>query len=77
LSTIFVEEDDTQHQVLVFDHQTVGYSGFMGCVTHSLALTDQSLFDVGREPVISISVLAVVSAPPTRVIRLERKSWVC
>ena len=53
--TIFVEEDDTQHQVLVFDHRTVGCSGFMGCVTHSLALTDQGLFEVGRYPAVNLS----------------------
>lgn len=52
---IFVEEDDTRHQVLVFDHRPVGYSGFMGCVTHSLALTDQGLFEVGRYPAVSLS----------------------
>ena len=53
--TIFVEEDDTRHQVLVFDPRTVGYSGFMDCVTHSLALTDQGLFEVGRYPAVSLS----------------------
>lgn len=53
--TIFVEEDDTQHQVLVFDSRTVGYSGFMDCVTHSLALTDQGLFEVGRFPAVNLS----------------------
>jgi hypothetical protein len=52
---IFVEEDDTRHQVLAFDHRPVGYSGFMGCVTHSLALTDQGLFEVGRYPAVSLS----------------------
>ena len=45
--TIFVEDDDTRRQVLAFDHRPVGYSGFMECVTHSLALTDQGLFEVG------------------------------
>jgi hypothetical protein len=53
--TIFVEEDDTRHIVLVFDHQPVDYSGFMNCVTHSLALTDQGLFEVGRYPAVSLS----------------------
>lgn len=52
--TIFVEDDDTQHQVLVFDRRTVGYSGFMDCVTHSLAVTDKGLFEVGRYPAISL-----------------------
>ena len=46
--TTFIEDDSTQHQVLSFDHRPVGYSGFMDCVTHSLALTDHGLFEVGR-----------------------------
>lgn len=52
---IFVEDDDTRHQVLVFDHRPVGCSGFMGCVTHSLAMTDKGLFEVGRYPGMSMS----------------------
>ncbi len=48
----FVEFDGTGHTVLVFHPQPVGYSGFMGCVTHSLALTDLGLFEVGRFPAI-------------------------
>jgi hypothetical protein len=48
--TMFLEDDDTRHQVAVFDPEPVGLSGFMGCVTHSLALTDQGLFEVGRFP---------------------------
>lgn len=55
IPTIFIEEDSTQHQVLVFDHRPVGYSGFMACVTHSLALTDQGLFEVGRYPAASFN----------------------
>lgn len=51
----FLEFDDTQHQVLVFDPRPVGYSGFMDCVTHSLALTDQGLFEVGRYPAVSLT----------------------
>lgn len=50
----FIEFDDTPHQVLVFDPRPVGYSGFMDCVTHSLALTDQGLFEVGRYPAVSL-----------------------
>jgi hypothetical protein len=46
----FIEYDDTRHQVLAFDASPVGYSGFMDCVTHSLALTDLGLFEVGRYP---------------------------
>ena len=29
----FIEDDDTEHQVLAFDHRTVGNSGFMNCVS--------------------------------------------
>ncbi len=51
----FWEFDNTQHQVLVFDPRPVGYSGFMDCVTHSLALTDQGLFEIGRYPAVSLA----------------------
>jgi hypothetical protein len=51
----FIEYDSTLHQIRAFDHKPVGYSGFMNCVTHSLALTDQGLFEVGRYPAISLS----------------------
>ncbi|MCJ7722922.1 MAG: hypothetical protein MUP03_02200 [Anaerolineales bacterium] len=51
----FVEDDSTTHHVLVFDHRPVGYSGFMNCVTHSLALTDHGVFEVGRYPAISLA----------------------
>jgi hypothetical protein len=50
-----IEFDDTRHKVLVFDHRPVGYSGFMDCVTHSLALTDHGLFEVGRYPGVSLT----------------------
>ena len=30
-------------------------SGFMDCVTHSLALTDKGLFEVGRYPAMNLS----------------------
>jgi hypothetical protein len=40
---------------LAFDHRPVGFSGFMDCVTHSLALTDQGLFEVGRYPAMDLS----------------------
>ncbi|MBC7264787.1 MAG: hypothetical protein H5T64_10610 [Chloroflexi bacterium] len=46
--TRFVETDGTVHQVIWFDPTPVGYSGFMDCVTHSLALTDRGLFELGR-----------------------------
>lgn len=53
--TKFIEYDDTEHQVLIFDRRTVGYSGFMDCVTHSLAITNKGLFEVGRYPAINLS----------------------
>jgi hypothetical protein len=51
----FIEYDDTHHQVLAFDPRPVGYSGFMDCVTHSLALTDLGLFEVGRYPAVNLN----------------------
>ena len=51
----FIEYDSTMHQILAFDHRPVGYSGFMDCVTHSLALTDKGLFEVGRYPGVSLT----------------------
>ena len=53
--TAFLEQDSTEHQLLAFDSRPVGYSGFMDCVTHSLALTDQGMFEVGRYPAVSLS----------------------
>ena len=50
-----IEYDGTIHQILAFDHRAVGYSGFMDCVTHSLALTDNGLFEVGRYPGVSLN----------------------
>jgi hypothetical protein len=55
LPTKFIEDDSTEHTVLVFDHRPVGYSGYMECVTHSLALTDKGLFEVGRYPAVSLA----------------------
>jgi hypothetical protein len=51
----FIEQDSTEHQVKIFDHRPVGYSGLMDCVTHSLAITDHGLFEVGRYPAMSLS----------------------
>lgn len=51
----FIEHDATIHQILAFDGRPVGYSGFMDCVTHSLALTDKGLFEIGRYPSVSLS----------------------
>lgn len=48
--TQLFENDGTIHQVVVFDPEPVGYSGFADCVTHSLSLTDQGVFEVGRYP---------------------------
>ena len=53
--TSFLEKDDTRHQVAAFDPQPVGYSGTMGCVTHSLALTERGLFEVGRYPALDLA----------------------
>jgi hypothetical protein len=50
-----LEHDGTLHQILAYDGKPVGYSGFMGCVTHSLALTDKGLFEVGRYPGVSLT----------------------
>lgn len=46
--TILMEEDDTRNEVVAFDPTPIGYSGFQDCVTHSLAVTDHGLFEVGR-----------------------------
>lgn len=54
-SNKLTENDNTEHQVLIFDHRTVGYSGFMNCVIHSLVLTNQGLFEVGRYPAMGLS----------------------
>jgi hypothetical protein len=50
----FIEYDGTEHKVTAFDARPVGYSGFMECCTHSLALTDLGLFEVGRYPAVSL-----------------------
>jgi hypothetical protein len=52
--TTFLEDDDTEHLVSTFDAEPVGFSGYMSCVTHSLALTDQGLFEVGRYPAMDL-----------------------
>ena len=51
---IFIEYDNTRHQVLTFDPRPMGYSGFMDCVTHSLALRDLGLFEVGHYPAMKL-----------------------
>lgn len=50
-----IEIDGTRHLVLAFDPRPVGYSGFMDCVTHSLALTNLGLFEVGRYFAVNLS----------------------
>ena len=50
----FAECDGTVHQVLEWDPRPVGHSGFMGCVTHSIAVTDRGKFEVGRYPAMNI-----------------------
>lgn len=54
--TTFLEVDGTIHEVEVFDHAPVGFSGFADVVTHSLALTDQGLFEVGRYSAVSLEL---------------------
>ena len=56
----FVEYDGTVHQVLEWDSTPVAYSGFMGCVTHSVAVTDRGTFEVGRYPAMNIETLSKV-----------------
>jgi hypothetical protein len=51
----FIEDDSTEHEVLVFDPRPIGFSGFMSCVTHSLALTNHGLFEVGRYSALSLN----------------------
>jgi hypothetical protein len=50
-----LDHDGTLHQILAYDGKPVGYSGFMDCVTHSLALTDKGLFEGGRYPGVSLT----------------------
>ena len=50
-----IEYDGTEHSVLAFDSRSVEHSGFMDCVTHSLALTNKGLFEVGRYPAVDLS----------------------
>lgn len=53
--TSFKEMDGTGHEVLIFDPRPIGYSGFMNCVKHSLAMTNHGLFEVGRYPAVSMT----------------------
>lgn len=56
----FVEYDGTVHQVLEWDPTAVAYSGFMGCVTHSMVTTDRGVFEVGRYPAMSVATFSKV-----------------
>ena len=38
----------------------VAYSGFMGCVIHSVAVTDRGIFEVGRYPAMNIETFSKV-----------------
>ena len=55
-----VEDDGTVHQVVEWDPTPVGYSGFMDCVTHSVVITDQGTFAVGRYPAMNIMTFSKV-----------------
>ena len=56
----FTESDGTRHQVLEWDPAPVAYSGFMGCVTHSMVVTDRGIFEVGRYVAMDIQTLSKV-----------------
>jgi hypothetical protein len=56
----FTESDGTRHQVREWDPAPVAYSGFMGCVTHSIVATDRRAFEVGRYAAIDIQTLSKV-----------------
>ena len=47
--------DGTVHEVLALDPRPFAFSGIGDCVTHSLAVTDKGLFDVGRYPAASLA----------------------
>jgi hypothetical protein len=51
----FMEMDETQHGVMIFDPRPVAYSGFMGCVRHSQAMTSLGIFEIGRYQGVSMT----------------------
>ena len=51
----FNEIDETPHEVLIFDPRPIAYSGFMSCVRHSLAMTSQGIFEIGRYQGVSMT----------------------
>jgi hypothetical protein len=56
----FTESDGTRHQVREWDPTPVDYSGFMGCVTHSIVVTDQGTFEVGRYAAMNVRTFSKV-----------------
>jgi hypothetical protein len=56
----FAESDGTRHQVREWDPAPVAYSGFMGCVTHSIVVTDQGTFEVGRYAAMNVRTFSKV-----------------
>jgi hypothetical protein len=54
------ESDGTRHQVLEWDPAPVAYSGFVGCVTHSIVVTDRGTFEVGRYAAMSVRTFSKV-----------------
>jgi hypothetical protein len=56
----FAESDGTRHQVLEWDPAPVAYSGFMGCVTHSIVVTDRGTFEVGRYAAMNVRTFSKV-----------------
>jgi hypothetical protein len=69
----FAESDGTRHQVVEWDPAPVAYSGFVGCVTHSIVVTDRGTFEVGRYAAMDIQTLeqglAMVHPPK------DRRNW--
>jgi hypothetical protein len=56
----FTESDGTRHQVLEWDPAPVAYSGFLGCVTHSIVVTDRGTFEVGRYAAMNVRTFSKV-----------------
>jgi hypothetical protein len=56
----FAESDGTRHQVVEWDPTPVAYSGFMGCVTHSIVVTDWGTFEVGRYAAMNVRTFSKV-----------------
>lgn len=52
--TAFAESDGTRHEIVEWDPTPVANSGFMGCVTHSIVVTDRGTFEVGRYPAMTL-----------------------